>query len=141
MNWKAIEEVSHGEKNKYQKRPTESPSYSLLIVCQPTGIHCGHVCAPTSLETEGTLGHSGSNAPGRGENPLRESQLPVVTREVWSSQDSPPTLGGTAQSTSQMVSMPSCCVGDKHNSSESMVSDAWDFPSPLTPFYFQRLWV
>lgn len=41
MNWKATEETSHGERGKYQNRPAESPSYSLLVVGQPTGIQFG----------------------------------------------------------------------------------------------------
>lgn len=110
MNWKAKEKVSHGGKSKYPKRPVESPSYSRLVVGQSTGIHFGRV-PPPAWRWEGI--------PGRGENPLRESQLPMVTYEVWSSPDSPPTLGGTAQCTSQMVSTLSCGVGAKHNSSES----------------------
>lgn len=31
MSWKPIEEESYEEKNKYPKRPAESPSFSLLV--------------------------------------------------------------------------------------------------------------
>ena len=114
MNWKAVEEISHGGAKNTKKRLTE-PSLPcwLFIVHQPTGIQFLHhqwkeLWRTLSLK----LLDDGKTRPVEGRSVAQHrggTRTPTLT----------PILGGTTESTSQMASKSSHIVGGKQRPSES----------------------